>query len=354
MSNQKVTETPGHLSPPCRRQLVRYFLILIAIPAVFYVPPVFLVRLPSYSHWSGFADSPTLNYAFEAAGQNADVVIYGDSSANHAIDPRQMSAALGVSVVDLPSNLSVLLVDDDLPLRHYMEADRPPKVIVLYLAAWDLDYRHMDINSNPLYTGLDILGRYGTSKEIYSFIKAHPTMALQFPFMFYPANFGVDGLLHRGLLRQRAIEVVATKGYAALVVGSHATSSCVIPIGLIDRIGFDGIGQLIKKYSTPRTKVLVYVASVPSCTNAQAVVDRARQVLPTAPPKIMPASLFVDDNYYVHLFAEGVPQATSNLIEAVRPFLDSSEPKTTNLAVVSDVSELRAKSIGEKSSAAHE
>jgi hypothetical protein len=329
-TEENADESPDDLSPSSRRQYVRYFVILMAIPALFYVPPVFLVRLPSYVHWSGFADSPILNYAFTAAGQNADVVIYGDSSANHAIDPRQMSAALGVNVVDLPSNLSVLLVDDDLPLRRYMQADRPPKVIVLYLAAWDLDYRHMDINSTPLYPGMDILARYGTSSEIYSFVKAHPTIALRFPFMFYSANFGMDGLLHRGLLRHRALEVVATKGHTDSVGASHATSSCAIPAGLIDRIRFDGVRRLIDRYMTPQTKVLVFVASVPSCKNAQAVVERARQVLPTAPPKIMPATLFVDDNYYVHLFAEGVPQATANLIEAVRPLLDASGPRTAN------------------------
>ena len=308
------------------RHFRRYFLILLTIPAVFYVPPVLVVRLPSYPQWSGFADSPILNYAFTAAGQNADVIIYGDSTANHSISPGQMSAALGLKVVDLPSNLSVLLVTDDLPLRHYMESDKPPKLIVLYLAAWNVDYRHLEVDSAPAYTGMDMLARYGSPNDIYSFIKSHPATALQFPFMFYPANFGVDGVLHRGLLRRRFVEVAATEGHTDAVGTRHAASSCVIPSALLTRIRFDGIRELVEKYSTRQTKVLVFLASVPSCTNAQAVVDRARESFPVAPPKIMPASLFVDDNYYSHIFAEGVPEATANLIDAVRPILDATAP----------------------------
>jgi hypothetical protein len=322
MSTESIADRTDNEQRSSHRLFVRYMLILLVIPAVFYVPPVFVVRLQSYPQWSGFADSPILNFAFSAAGRNADIVIYGDSSANHSLDPLQMSAVLGVKVVDLPSNLSVLLVDDDLPLRHYIKADRPPKIIVLYLAAWDVDYRHIDISSIPTYSGMDILARYGTKNDIYSFVKAHPMTALQFPLMFYPANFGVDGLLHRGLLRQRAVEVAATNGHTDSVGPRRAQSSCVIPAGLIDRIRFDGIKELIQKYTTPQTKVLLFLAAIPSCTNAQAIVDRARLLLPTAAPEILPASLFVDDNYYVHIFADGVQQATANLIEAVRPLLE--------------------------------
>jgi hypothetical protein len=50
----------------------------------------------------------------------------------------------------------------------------------------------------------------------------------------------------------------------------------------------------------------------------------------------MPASFFVDDNYYVHLFGEGVYQATANLIEAVRPLLDPAAPENPTEAIVSD------------------
>jgi hypothetical protein len=317
-------DIPGS-GPSGRRQFGRYFLVLLAIPTLFYFPPLLLVRLPSYPRWAGFADSPILNYAFTAAGQNADIVIYGDSTANHSINPGQMSAALGLKVVDLPSNLSVLIVDNDLPLRHYLERDKPPKLIILYLAAWDVDYRHLRIDAAPPYTGMDMLARYGSPSDIYWFTKLHPALAMQFPLMFYPANFGVDGLLHRSLLRQREREVVATDGHTDSVGARHAASSCVIPSALIDRIRFDGIGDLIRKYSSPQTKVLVFLASIPSCKNAHAVVDRVREALPAAPPKILPASLFVDDNYYSHIYAEGVPAATEDLIDAVRPLLDLSE-----------------------------
>jgi len=303
---------------------VRYLFMVFAIPAISYFSAVFLVRMPSYPSWSGYPDSPLLTFAFEARGQNADVVIYGDSSANHNIDPSQMAAALGVRVVDLPSNLSVLVVAGDLPLRHYLEGDTPPKVIILYLAAWDLDYRDIDVSTIPAYTGMDVLARYGSANQILSFVEAHPATALQFPFMFYRANFGLDRFQHQDLLRHEVLQLSMTNGHADSVGTSRAESSCVIQQALIDRIRRDGIEELVKKYANFQTKVLVFVASVPSCTNAQSVIDQVRDVLPSAHPKIMPASLFVNDDYYVHLYPEGVAAATEDLIDVVRPLLDAS------------------------------
>jgi len=305
----------------------RYFFTLFAIPLLLYFPPFFIVRMPSYPQLSSNPDDyPILGFGFEAAGQNSDVVIYGDSTANHGIDPKQMSAELGVKVLNLPSNLSVLLVDDDRPLKHYIQLDKPPKVIVFYLASWNLDYSHDNSQLSALYTGVEMLLRYGTWSEIISLLKSQPAITAQFPLMFYRANLTPGGILHRALLRRQAVQVLSTNGHVDSIGKSRFNGECSIPQALVERHNFDSVRQLIKKYRTPETQILVYLAPIPSCTNAQSLVNRVLADLPFSPPKILPASLYVDDEYFGHLYADGVSQSTLNLVEAIRPLLQDSKP----------------------------
>jgi hypothetical protein len=323
--NQNSAGTSAPAVAPSRSRLVLYFLVLLAVPGFFYLPPFFLVQMPSYAKWSRVPDFPLLDFSFKSAGQNADVVIFGDSSANHGIDPSLMSAALGVKVLDMPNGLGGLLVVNDLSLRRYMAADKPPQLIIFYFAPWNLDYGHDDIRTDPLYNGMEMLVRYGTAGEIFAFVKAHPAYAIQFPLMFYRANINPQ-MFHQKLYREQARQVVATNGHGDTIGTLHYDSGCVIPTALIGRMRYDWVRRMAETYSTPQTKVLVYVAPIPGCSNAQAAVDHARAVLPLAPPKTMPAPLFLDDQYYIHLYADGVPLATQNLIDAARPLLAAPKP----------------------------
>lgn len=305
----------------------RYLFMLFAAPVLLGLLPFLLTRLPGYDQWTPDEDFPALEFSFKTAGQNAGIVIYGDSSAKHGLDPNQISAELGVKAIDLPASLSVLLVDDDLPLRRYLMANNPPRLIVLYFSAWNFDYGHFDPDLFPMYDGMEILMRHGTASEIASFAAAHPLYAIQFPLMFY--RLGLDPRLlsrDRNLRREKIERLSASMGHEDSPGSLHIDSGCVIPASLIDRIGSDWVRKMSAKYRTPKTRVLLFAAPIPNCTNAQAVIDRASRVLPTAPPSIMPASLFVGDSTYTHLFAPGVKQATQSLIDAARPLLADSPP----------------------------
>lgn len=54
-------------------------------------------------------------------------------------------------------------------------------------------------------------------------------------------------------------------------------------------------------------------------TNVSAISEPPYNALPAAQPKPMPAFLFVDDNWYIHLYPVGVHQAMQSLIDTVRP-----------------------------------
>ena len=146
-------------------RLLGYLLAVLAVSVVLYPLPFYLVRLPSYLQWNRTLSFRPMEFSFKAVGQNADVVIFGDSTASNGIDPSRMSAALGTKVVVLPNNLGELNVIDDLPLRRYIKADRPPRLIVFYFAPWNFDYRR-DPVIVPTYDGLEMLMRHGAPGEI--------------------------------------------------------------------------------------------------------------------------------------------------------------------------------------------
>lgn len=324
-----VTETahPGRSQNDSR--MTRYFVVLFAVPLLLSPLPFFLVRLQSYGQFSKNPRFYVLDFAFKTARQNADIVIFGDSSAYSGLDPKQMSAALRAKVLNLPSNLNALPLDDDFALRRYIEADRPPRLIVFYFSPWNFDYGREDFDYDRLYEGMEMLMRHGSVSDVLAFFTAHPRAALLFPYMFYRLNL-TAAPSEREMSLQQAQQVTATNGHADSPGVLHARSTCVIPSNFIESIRFDWVGKMGEKYRTPQTQVLFFAAPIPNCTNAQAVIDRSASALPAAPPKTMPASLYVDDNWYSHLYAAGVPQATQSLIDAVRPLLASSTPIARN------------------------
>lgn len=310
-------------APPMPRsshQYSTYFVVLLGIPFLLACLPFFLLRSEVFPRLSRTPIFQVTEFAFRAAGQNADVVIFGDSSASQDIDPSRMSAALGVKVLNLPSNLGELLVNDDLPLRRYIRADKPPALIVLYFTAWDFNYHEHAFDSSEKYDGAQTLVRHGEPSEIVAFAQKDPLFMAQFPLMFYRVN--VHAFFQRSTdLREQARQLAASNGHSDALGEGHLESTCAIPAELIEKINFAWVGALSKKYSTPQTAVLAYAAPIPSCTNARTVVEHAAQVLPLTPPEVMPAELYIGDRYYAHLYPPAVPHATDSLISAARPVL---------------------------------
>jgi hypothetical protein len=306
---------------PTHPRFVSYFVSIFIVPVLLYFPPFLVVRMPSYAKWNAVPDFQALEFGFKATGQNADVVIFGDSAANHGIDPSQMSAALGLKVLNLPNDLSVLRDINEFSLRHYLLSDKPPKLIVFYLAPWNFDYGNYHLEAGGSYNGIEMMLRYGTGRQVFAAIKSRPEDFLLFPLMFYRTNASLSLFGGREARHHEAQRLVATNGHADTPPAPHLDATCQIPASLISEVGGDWIRHAIAEFNTAQTRVMVYIAPIPGCVNAQAVVDRARSILPAPPPRVLPAPMVQQDQYYAHVFSDGVPVATQYLIDAVRPLL---------------------------------
>ena len=319
-------ESPGTESPVSdipSSTMLRYLLTVFAVMAVMYTAPLILVRSGAYDAVNPSVFARPLNYAFATGVENADVVLFGDSTALLGIDPSQMSSDLGVKVVNLVNTQPSLVVNDDLTLRRYLGSNRPPKVIVFYFAPWDFDYGHTDFHARPTYEGEELLLRQGTWSELTAFLRKHPDEGGIFPLKFYAT--ALEMTLHRVSHRNQNGQLAATHGHIDNMDAAVLSAPCRFTPLLLENIRFDWVRSLGEKYASPQTRILFYVAPVPACANVSSVLDRGYRELPAAPPMQEPPGFFSNDVRYVHPLPFAVPQITQNLTDAVRPMLAASE-----------------------------
>ncbi len=265
-----------------------------------------------------------LDFAFNTGHQNADVVIFGDSSAFIGIDPRVVNAQLGVKSIVLPGTIGSLPVTDDLALRRYLSSNKPPRLIVLYFSAWNLDYRNVD-NIRP-FEGDEMMLRHGSWIEIARFARRNTFDALVFPFRLY-STFG-PGMLH-AILRHEDRE--SATAMALGHVDDHdpfptLTEGCRLPALMTTPGKQTTVESLIRVYTTPATQVMVYLAPVPGCQNAILLSSRSYSSLNAAPPLVLPARDFLGDPNFAHLLPIFVGPSS-------RQFAKSLQARLEHLAV---------------------
>jgi len=307
-------------------KLRRYLLVVLAISACMYLAALFVVRLPSFERWGGSFYGPVLDYGFESAGVDADVVIFGDSSALYDISPVQMSNALGVKVINLPNTLGSLPVTEDMALRQYLSTNKKPRLIIFYFTVWSLDYDR-DSPSSLIYEGEEMLARHGSMRQIVSFARKDPTAPLLFPFRFYSASpkAAVLSMIRR---QDRVSAVRASFGHLEPdFKRSPLPRSCVVPETLIRRDNVESAEALLTRYKSRGVPVLFYIAPVPDCADMGPVVGRSYAALDARPPQRMEAPEFWDDGFYAHVIPAAVPRVTDGLVEATRAALGDRAPR---------------------------
>jgi hypothetical protein len=301
----------------------RLFLaLLLAVVAAAYVGVFLFVRyFPGYDRKIGGLYGPALDYGFSVRHADADVVVFGDSSALFGFSPAEVSQALGVSVINLPNTYGSLPVTRDDALESYLRHNKAPRLVVFYMAAWELDFMHAAPNPH-LFEGEDMLVRHGSLGGIASYMAAHPDSMLKFPFRFY-ATVPKSSLSSKLRHRDFGAVVEATHGHLdyerrdAGLLGP----GCRIPGEMVAATRTASIEEMLRKYRSASTRTMVYLAPIPACSGSWTLSERSYLGGTVASPKIMSAGYFGDDESYAHLQPEAVHQSTQFLIDALRPAL---------------------------------
>ncbi len=318
LSEQTVSATPRTANPFLR------FLFWLLLPFPFlYLLAFPLVRTSSFERWCPSQWGPILEWSFDAAHQDADVVIFGDSSAFLGIDPRLVNAQLGIKTIVLPNTIGSLPVTGDLALRRYLATNRPPRLIVFYFSSWNLDYAHaQDVR---LFEGEEMMLRHSSWPTILAFGLKHPLEVLAFPLRLY-STFGpnmITAALHRS---ERERDTARALGHMDdREAFARLSEPCKLPAKYFTQVGDASVKQLARTFGSPQTRSMVYLAPIPHCSNSAVMLQRGFPALGASPPAELPANGFLSDSYFAHIEPDYVPEASRLFANVLRERL-LSEP----------------------------
>jgi hypothetical protein len=308
--------------------VTRYLVLLLCGPLLMYPLPFALLRLPGFDRWSTSYFGRSFEFGFETRGQDADVVIFGDSSALYDIDPVRMSGSLGVKVLNLPSTMATLVTVQDMALRSYLAHNAAPKLIVFYLDAWNMDFltQRERLLAEPgvrTYDGEEMLVRHGSAAELLEYARLNPYGLAVFPVEFYKVNSLPKGL-ERIFGPYGPSETEWRGGHHVWDLGLFGPlrQPCRLPGTVLTEAGSTTAKLLTARYQTSHTRVLFFLAPIPHCRGANLLAARSYSGERAAPPKVMAAENFIDDGYLSHLTTAAVPEATDDLTRTLAPLLE--------------------------------
>ncbi|GAA3762259.1 hypothetical protein [Terriglobus aquaticus] len=306
------------------RQFARSILWVLAVPLAVYLLTFPLVMMPG----SGFSRlgvskfGPVLDYGYNVRHADADVVIFGDSSAFIGIDPRVVNATLGTKALVIPNTIGSLPVLGDIPLQRYLSHNRPPRLLVLYFAPWNLDYndpRRHDL----LFEGEEVLFRHGSLRDILRFAMRKPAEFLTFPLKVY-STLGWNTLsftLHQG---DREHNTDATLGHMDYAFDfPPMPDTCHLVAHGMWKTGDASVRALMQKLSTPQTQVKVYLAPIPGCSDALYAVEHMGQPI-GAKPLILPPSWFAGDDANGHIRPDHVAENSLLFAKTIAPWVQQA------------------------------
>ena len=294
-----------------------YLYRLAVVFLLLYFFPFSIMRIPGLERWCGSSFGPALDFGFQVPHENADIVIFGDSSAAVGIDPRQMSVDLGLKVLNLPNTGASLHVVGDMNLRRYFKTNNPPRLLIFYFTPWNLNYTHEPAGPR-VYEGEEMLARHGTLREIAAFVLENPMDSIQFPFRFYSAN--PPNAIRNLFRHENPTEKVRTAlGHAdPLSRRPPLNAPCLFPKDLLVEHPDTTAKELIQTYRSTQTDVLFYLAPMPACDNVSVLTSRMYPQLMADPPRELPVNSYKHDFAYAHLLSSAVQEATHQLTEVVR------------------------------------
>ena len=301
------SQVPCAAAPERRRSrvFIAFLLWTFLIPVLLYLPVIPLVRTEAYMRWWPSHWGPMLDFAWNSSGQDADVVVFGDSSAFLGIDPRFINQQLGIKSVVLPNTVGSLPVTGDKPLQAYLSQNRKPRLIVLYFTAWDLSYA--DAKDSRLYEGEEMLLRHGTIAEIWRFASQHPLELPAFPLRNY-TSFGVAILKKILTGHNRARETADALGHVDDQENyPPLQAACTLPSRYIGTTESESVRNLASHYRALGYQVAIYLAPIPDCRNAAEISGRSYSAIGALPPQTLAPSCFLQDGFYAHVQPRSVP-----------------------------------------------
>jgi hypothetical protein len=290
---------------------MKYLMILLSVGIVMYLLPFLMERLTVFQPFSVSDWGNVLDHSYNLAGTDADIVIFGDSSALYGIDTPRLSAELGLRVINLPQSIGSLVIMGDLPLRRYLSQNKTPRIILLYMTPWNRDFNAVpDVHA---YEGTEQLVRHGTASELRHLLRTRPREILSFPLSFYLVGSSSTRLWNPG-----GIHFTPNDGflpYRSTIAGPIA-GDCAIPPQLLNLTSDRTLQQLQNSFRPTGARIVTMLAPIPNCAGAKQIANRLGASL-----MVLPSYDFADDTFLVHPIASHSAETTDRVAAELRKWL---------------------------------
>ena len=313
-------------SPPkiSQSRFAKALALTLLVPASIYI----LVFAAALSHGLNLRTlglskfGPILDYGYEAKHVDADVLIFGDSSAFLGIDPRVIDSELRLRTAVLPNTIGSLPMTGDLVLQRYFEHNHRPRLLVLYFSPWNLNYAGSP-QKEFLLEGEEELLRYGSWRDIVHAVSEYPLQFLVFPFqVLEPLGLKhlKQAMRHEGA--ERGSQTARAFGHWDYLLPYEAlVKDCQLRPEYTNVMLHNTVRMLRRRYEAKGMQVAIYLAPIPNCANALPVVTHSYVDVDAAPPALLPPTWFADDSFTAHVRPQYVRQTSILFAHRIRLLL---------------------------------
>jgi hypothetical protein len=300
----------SNVSVPASNAARSFLFVFLLVPVLAFVFPFVAERAPKLKELSEGVSTHAYDYAYTSR-DDADIVFFGDSTAMYGPDMVDLSRMLGMKAINLPQTIGTLPVMHEMALRAYLQHNKAPKLIVFHFAPWNLD-AYAD-HRFGFFDGEEQIVRHEGLPEFIGLTRSRPLDMLLFAFRFYLVHNRLNWLWYRSY---DPMEV--TQGHAVRKGFGPMTADCHIPDEFLQMTGTASAEDLLQKFGRPGTKVMLYLAPLPACTNAKVVAEMSHGRLQVDSSIVLPAAGFANDHDFVHPLAISSEVRTQAMAKSIR------------------------------------
>ena len=317
--NNEPLIAPHVSSSRAERSGRRYFAMIFAACFVVYILPFFLMRSGVKTDWTLSYWGSVIETSYHDEHQDADVVVFGDSTAATNFDPVRMGRDLGMKVIVLPNVSTSLPVTGYDPLERYLRVNKPPRLIVFYFSGWNLDFMHNPF-TQIVEEGEEMLLLHSSWPELLHYARAKPRKILMFPLHFYASTNHIGDVLY---FRDHDRPTLALGHITHLSHSETMRASCKLDSRAAN--GADASAREgVSRFTTTTTQTLTFISPLPNCRHIELVRDVPHPGLDIPPVQVLPARYFREDGWQAHMLTSRIGPSTDYLETVIRQKLAGS------------------------------
>lgn len=267
--------------------------ILMALAAT--ISALLLAIAVGFTPWFQAHQDPPLEsfrYATELRA-NCEIVLFGDSSALHGLDPATVTAVTGLSACNIAEPIWIeAVVGTEFPLDAYLRHNQRPRFLVMtFSPTFFSPYRPPFTQCYP--QGVLYALRYQHSRELYLRLLKHPVWLLKFS--VWTGQTLINMLFNGGppKLSKEAAEFNPElhRGYLPFphAPEDHCTRQDFLHTPASDVVRYEqGVADMRRRYAVGGTQVFIDITPAADCdilqdayrTTSAGLHDNAFQTLP--------------------------------------------------------------------------